>query len=721
MDVVRASNGDSGSSLEMDRSRASVTGWIANLASTRFRFVLVLAAGISVFALFVGARTTEQLKTAGYETGEHAESRITGEVLREAFGFDVDPGMVVLLSVDGDVWSAPVRAEVRRLRSVLRSRPEVGQVQTYVDHGPGRQLLISADRRSTVMLVHFRSLATSRVVESVADLQPRLTSTIAQVRLGGYGPVFDQYTSTARGDLLKTEMIALPLVFILLSLLLRSARLAFVPFCVGLVAVLGATVVLGLLATVFRISSFALNVTTALGLALAIDYSLLLLFRFREEWEEKAQLKDALNSALRGAGKPILFSSAILAVTMSALLIFPQALVRSMGIAGVVVAMTTLASTFLVGPSLLSMFARRGVLSSRSDRRARTGSRDTRLSNVARWVMRRPLRIALSCTVLLVVLGLPFLRAEFKVATAESLPTTQQARQVSDTLASDFAEGFDSPINVAVRSRAGEGRSAPEQVSNRIRQLKDVASVQAVRSKNPDVSLVRVFPAATAADRQASALVDRIRGLSDTRISLRVSGQTAIYKDFTGNIKRHIPLVLTIVVVATLIFVFALIKSVALSIKVLVANLLTISATFGILVLVFQDGHLGGAVGIDVTTAVVLVALIFGLSTDYGVFLLSRVKEYHDAGCDDRESVARAISSTGRVITVAALIFAGALAPLMASSIHYINQIGLAASTAVLLDAFVIRLLLVPALIELFGPLNWWTPRLRLRKRSRFR
>ena len=476
--------------------------------------------------------------------------------------------------------------------------------------------------------------------------------------------------------------------------------------------------VLRVVASVVDISVFALNLVTGLGLGLAIDYSLFMVSRYREEAAQSGFGRQALRRTLQTSGRTILFSSITVAVAIASLTIFPQRFLYSMGIAGAIVALLAAMLALLVLPALLAVLGPR-VNALAPSRLQRAADRDARPAQSGAWyrlsqfVMRRPGPIAAVSPTFLIVLGLPFLGIRFVTVSASALPQSASARQVDEALTQRFPPNRTQPLQVVV----GAPATAPQvhTLRDELRHLPNASAVSPAQAASATTSLISIAPAQPPLSNASQQLLHEIRTIQP-RFYLGVAGQTAGYVDLEHSLKTHLPAVLGVIVAATLIVLFLFTGSVVLPIKAVIMNALSLSAVFGILVLIFQDGNLEGLLGyqsqgaLDATQPIFLAAVAFGLATDYGVFLLSRIKEARENGAPDSEAVAIGLERTGRIITAAALLFAVAIGAFATSELVFIKELGLGSALAVLIDASIIRALLVPSLMALLGKWNWWAP-----------
>ena len=499
---------------------------------------------------------------------------------------------------------------------------------------------------------------------------------------------------------------------------------------VGGLAIIGTFFVLRIASELGSISIFALNLTTGLGLGLAIDYSLFIVSRYREELAKRGvdstgaggrvERWEALRATMRTAGRTVLFSSLTVAAALASLTVFPQRFLYSMGIGGSLVALLAAAVALIVLPAVLSILGPRvNALAPRFlQRRAERDAKPTEAGfwyRLSRFVMRRPALIATLSAAFLIALGIPFLSIKFTSVDAQVLPESASARQVDDVLRSDFPPFRDTPIRLAIE---GGGENAVAAVVSEVRDDPGVAAVERPRRLSGGVTVVDAVVEDPFVSERSKSTVERLRDLPEPAgATVLVTGASAHFLDFQSSLEDHLPAALAIVVLSTLVVLFLFTGSVVLPVKALVMNVLNLSAVFGILVLVFQHGNLEGLLdyrgqgALEQTMPILLFAVAFGLSTDYAVFLLSRIKEARDGGASDSESVAIGLERTGRIVTAAALLFSIAIGAFATSQIIFIKQNGVGTALAVLIDASIIRALLVPSLMELLGKWNWWAPR----------
>ena len=682
--------------------------------SNRRRVLFVAVIGAAIAGVF-GAGVSKHLSPYGVDDPA-TQSVQAKNRFQAATGRQIDPGVIALIS-SGDVRSPAARQRVESVAAELEAQPDVASVQSvYTTHDPA---MVARDGRSTYVVAYFKSRSDLQISNDAKLIESRFSSQ-HDVRLGGDAIANAQVNTQVSNDLAHAELLAFPLIFLLSLIFFRSVVASLLPPLLGGLAILGTFFLLRLVSTFTDLSVFALNLTTGLGLGLAIDYSLFIVSRYREEATRDGFGLGALRRTLRTAGRTVLFSSVTVAFSVAALTIFPQRFLYSMGIAGAIVALLAATLALTVLPALLAVLGPRvNALSPQRLRRA--AERDARSARSGAWyrlaqfVTRRPAQVAVASAGLLIALGIPFFtQIRFITADAGVLPQSASAHQVQTALDAQFPPNRTTPLEVVVGASASS--SQVRSLSARIAGLPDVSAVGPAQPAGRETSLLRVAPAHGPLTGGTEQLVRDVRAIH-TPYYLGVAGETASYLDLEHSLGAHLPAVLAVVISATLIVLFLMTGSVVLPIKAVLMNALNLSAVFGILVLIFQHGNLQGLLGyhsvgaLDATQPILLFAIGFGLATDYGVFLLARIKEAHDAGAPNSEAVALGLERTGRIVTSAALLFAVAVGAFATSQIVFIKELGIGTALAVLLDASIVRALLVPSLMELLGSANWWAPR----------
>jgi RND superfamily putative drug exporter len=630
-----------------------------------------------------------------------SESVVARKAIAEASGASATPDFVALVR-DADA------AKVAAVKRILEADPGVAQV---IDRGAR-----STDGTSTYLATTFRSKGSDAEDDVIALRLKDDVEAVPGVVAGGQALAFEQVGTQVSEDLARAEMLAFPLLFLLSLWVFRSLVAAMLPLVVGGVSILLTFLVMRVVNEATSLSVFSVNLVTGLGLGLAIDYSLFVISRFREELERGDGTAPALRRTMATAGRTVIFSSVTVAAALAALLVFPQKFLYSMGIGGLIVSLMGALVALTVLPALLA------VLGTNIDRFSvgRRGAESGFWYRLSRGVMRRPGRVAAATAALLILMGLPFAGVKFTGVDASVLPESQSARVVSDALAKEFPLDPTAPAYVALRGSESDAKALRQQLA----ELPGAAEVSAPRRAG-ELWRIDVVPKDGALDQGAKDLVAGIRALP-AQGQVLVGGQTAEFVDQQSSLGESLPLAIVLMAGTTLLILFLMTGSIVLPIKTLLMNVLTISAAFGILVFVFQDGRLEGLLdytsqgALESTQPILLFAMVFGLSTDYGVFLLTRIKEARDAGATDDEAVAIGIQRTGRIVTAAALLFCVAIGAFATSEIIFIKELGIGTALGVLIDATIVRALLVPSLMRLLGARNWWAPRPLARLHARF-
>jgi len=684
---------------------------IAAVATRRpWRIVAATVVLAAVAAVF-GVPVAGMLPAGGFED-PGTQSVQARDALFKATGVSPDGTIVALVRPDNGVFSPSGGAEMSRVAQAIAHVPGVARVITPSKGGAG---FVTHDGSEGYILANVGTNDLDAGQRIAVQVQDALASD-SQVKVGGFLLANKQVTDQVSKDLSRAETLAFPILFILLLVVFRSAVAALLPPMVGGLTILGTFLVLRVIDSMTSMSIFALNLSTGLGLGLAIDYSLLMVSRYREEAAVHGYGREALLRTLRTAGRTVLFSSLTVTAALASLLVFPQRFLYSMGAAGVAVTVLSAAVALLVLPAVLALLGPR--LDALSLRRrpaagpgAQAGGGWYRLS---RLVMRRPAIVALATAALLLLLGSPFLSIRFTSVDASVLPQSASARQVDDELRTRFPDNAQA---LYVVPQAGSAAAADMRATaSAIRGMPGVVAVNPELNAAGGVAALDVLTNVPPLSDAGRNLVESIRSLPVTP-PLLVGGSTASFVDLQSSLLGHLAPAVAIVAVVTVLVLFAMTGSVVLPLKAVLMNGLSLAAAFGALVLIFQDGNLTGLLrytsqgALESTQPILLFAIAFGLSTDYGVFLLTRIKEGHDAGMSTGEAVATGLERTGRIVTAAAVLFCIAIGAFATSSIVFIKEVGVGTALAVLIDATVVRALLVPSLMALLGRWNWWAPR----------
>jgi RND superfamily putative drug exporter len=695
---------------------------------------LVLAAlgaawGTGVFGTLTGG---------GFDDPASESSRAAARITAELGNQGAD--LIVLYSsptstLDQPAFREPVTAALER----LRQHPEVESVTSWYDtQAPN---LVSGDRHATYALVRLRATDPDKLTEAYDDLRPLLDAPGVTTQAGGNVAFLAEANAQTTEDLTRAEMLSLPVLLVLLILIFRGLVAAATPLLVGGLAILGAFIVIRLLSMVTDISIFAINVITLIGLGMAVDYALFIVSRFREELAAGHPVPDAIARTMSTAGRTVMVSGLTIVTALASLLIFPQTFLKSMGLGGMAAVLVAMLASLTVLPALLAVLGPRiNALSVPLPRRQRTGRTPaggadrvgTAAANgarpagagappvesgawarLARSVMRRPVLYLVGVVAVLAVLATPVFRMEAGGFDERVLPADAQPRVVAERIAAEFPGGSVAPIGVLV---SGVDVEQARRFAAEVSRLPGVTGVE-VTANRGDSTLLGVTYEGEPTGSVAKDVVRRIRDLPDPAgAEVLVGGRPAADLDMLASLTSRLPLMAAIMAAATLVLLFLAFGSVLLPIKAVLMNLVSIGASFGVVVWIFQDGHLADWLDftptgfIEPSNPILMLAVLFGLATDYEVFLLSRVREEWDRTGDNSRSVAAGLQYTGRIITAAALLLGVVVAGFATGGIVFIKLIGIGMLVAIAVDATLVRALLVPATMRLLGRWNWWAP-----------
>jgi len=672
--------------------------WIARIATAHPRrlagvIVLVLVAGI-VF----GASATNRLNARNDFSDPSSASTRARQAIQRATGADPTAGILVL--VDTSHGSAGID----RAERLMRADPDVAAVTPPVRSRTGRNALIAATLRADAD----EHVAAEHVKSRFAG--------DSGVLLGGNAVALREVGAQASKDLGFAELIAFPLIALLAFLIFRGVA-ALLPVAVGGTSVFATFALLRAVNVALPLSVFALNLVIGLGLGLAVDYSLFLVSRFREELGAGRDTPEAVLNTMTTAGRTVAYSAVTVALAMCSLVVFPLRFLQSMGIGGAITALTAAAVSLTLLPALFVLFGRRIG-------RARPGPpREGRWYRQAHRVLRHPGVVALLTSGALIALAVPALGTHWSGVDARVLPASASARMVEEALRREYPVDRTTPAFIALHAGPGQA-SAVHAYAVRLAGVPGVAGVSAPRYLGSRTWQLDASLAGESIASRAQQAISRMRAIPSP-YGTQLGGSGAEFTDQRAAIANTLPLSVAILVVGTLIVLWLMTGSVVLPVIALAMNLLTVGAATGLLVLIFQDGRLQGPLaytsqgGIGQSNYLVLAAIAFALSTDYGVFLFTRIKEARDEGEDTNESVALGLQRTGGIITAAALLLSVAIGAFATSHVVFVKEVGVGAVAAVLLDAFVVRTLLVPALMGLLGDRCWFSPRLLRRLHAR--
>ncbi len=695
----------------------------ADVVARRSLAVLLVSVALLAGAGFYGASVFDSVARGGFDT-PGSEAYAQAEAEREAFG-NRAADVVIIYSDDELSASDPEFREA--LLGAVEGYPEdaIAGVSTPYDVPEGAPAgtvapdLVSADGRSARVVVSLAGASQDDRLEAYDALEPALgdagplTSDVA-----GVSSVYSDVNDITGEDLRRAEELSLPIVAVLALLIFGSVVAASMPVVVGAVAVVGALAMVQLFTEFTDVSVFAINVITLLGMGLAIDYALFIVSRFREELAElPADDPDAASTAIRRtlatAGRTVLFSGLTVAAAMATLMVFPQNFLRSMAYGGVAAVLIAMLAALTLLPAVLRLLGRRidgGRLPWRRGRPVVPSSDRGAWARLATGVMRRPVLIAVGVTVGLGALAIPFFGASFASVDYRTLPEEAPSRVAAERINDDFGEVSEARLLLSGADAADRSAYADE-----VGAIDGVTQVQTL-AENGDEALFRATWTGNTQTDASQDLLREIRDVEPASGEVLVGGMTAETIDLVGSITDRVPLMVGIIVVVMALLLFVAFGSVVLPLKAIVMNVLSIGAAFGVVTWIFADGHLSGLLGftelgyLEVTDMILIFAVLFGLSMDYEVFLLSRVREQWDASGDNDLAVRTGVQKTGRIITSAALLLGVVIGAFGTSGIVFMKMIGVGMLVALFLDATVVRALLVPATMKLLGRWNWWAP-----------
>ena len=692
---------------------------VAKLTWRHPKLVLAVVGAFALLAVAIGHDVEHHLKAAGF-TDPSSESEHATDLLRGSLGYDPNPAIVLVVRSPGggplDLRDPTVRRDVNRLSARVARVEYVGRVLNPLRQPRAGANLIAKDGKSLAVAAYLSTNdiedaggVAAEEAKEIADASP------LDVAEGGFAQGFNETNDQTRKDLTTAELIAFPVLALFLLFVFRGVVAAGIPLLIGGVSVVGTLFVLRIMSSFVDTSVFALNIATGLSLGLAVDYALLMVSRYREEIATDGATEEAHRRTVLTAGRTAVFSGLTVAAAMAALVFMPQRFLYSMAVAGASVAVLSSVIAILVVPSLLALLGKR--IDALSIRRGPAVS-DTsdRWYRLARGVMRRPVAVALSSSALLLAAATPLLWTTLTGPSAEAVPPNQPSYDAYRYLEAHYPRDVTEAVTVAVDGRAGPGQLAAYR--RRIEGVGDVVRGTPFLAAGKNVAYANFALSKPALSSASQDAVKEIRGLDPPGAGgILVSGNTARFVDQKQSLLDHAPLVVAIIALTTLVVLFLLTGSVLLPLKTLVMNSLTLGATLGILVLAFQAGWLDspldytGPAAIEVTSLVFLFAVIFGLATDYAVLVMARIKERHDLGDSNEEAVAVGIGRTGRVITAAAVAIAIVFLAFGVSTVFFVKQIAIGMAFGVMIDATIVRALLVPSLMRLFGEWNWWAPK----------
>ena len=683
---------------------------------------LIVAKSKLIFAIYliavilaggIGSAVFGKLDSGGYSDPK-SDSAKAFTYLTDVFKVK-DPAVVLVVETKDGITNPTAIASATKLENRIKTETGVDSTLSYWSAG-GAPSLKSTDGKSAFLFIFSDDVDWDNVQSLGKEIQAKYDGKFENLTVyaSGTGVFAHAINTKISEDLKLSESISIPLTFILLIFVFGGLVASAMPLLVGVSAILGSFLVIYLLTFVTGVSIFALNLITGLGLGLGIDYALLIVNRFREELHAGRSVDESIKRTVNTAGKTVFYSGLTIVITLAALVLFPQMFLKSFGYAGVTVVVMAVLGALVALPALLA------ILGTRIDKlvvrkSSITPKEDGRWAQTARFVMRRPVAVVMLSLIVLTVLAAPIKNIVFSQVDSRVLPASNSAALASKIISDRFPGQEGNPIEIIVPNGATMGTQI-NQYTNEIAQVPGIVRIgdSQVSGNDVRVSAIHSMGPRTPA---AEVLIKDIRKIRAPEGTL-IGGVAADYADTQIGIAKTMPWALLWIAIGVLILLFVFTGSIILPIKAIILNILSLGATLGVITWIFVDGHLKWLVGdftvtgsVD-TGSIILVAVVaFGLSMDYEVFLLSRIKEEHDAGRSNVESVATGLQRSARIITAAAGLLAIVFASFMLSGVTSIKMLGFGVAFAILLDASLVRALLVPALMRLFGERNWWAPK----------
>ena len=672
-----------------------------------FFFLILIVAGAS------SALLIPRLSSGGYNDPA-SQSAKADAYLTTTFHVK-DPALVLVVDSRTSVTEPTTVTDAAVLEKAISSEAGVNKVLSYWSAG-GAPALKSIDGKAGFLFVYTANNDPGGSTDLAKLIQKKYDGTYKSLRVyvGGFSTISYAISSKISKDLAIAESISIPLTFLLLLFIFGGLIASAMPLVVGLSAILGTFLILYLISLATGVSIFALNLTTGMGLGLGIDYSLLIVNRFREELHSGKSVEDSIARTVATAGRTVFFSGLTVLVTISALMFFPLMFLKSFGYAGIGVVFMAVFGALIPLPAILAM------LGTRIDKfvvrkSAITPKEDGRWAQTARFVMKRPVAVVVFVLMILAILATPIKNIVFSEVDSRVLPANNQAAIASAVSIARFNGQSANPIEIIIPGGAAH-QDQLATYSADLAKVKNIVAVSAPQVVGNDVRISASF-SISSRTTQAETMINAVRAIPAPFKTL-VGGTAADYTDTQAGISRTVPWALGWIALSVLLLLFMYTGSIILPIKAVVLNILSLGATIGALSWIFIEGHMTWLVGsftktgtIDTSMVILTCIVVFGLSMDYEVFLLSRIKEEHDAGRSNIDAVATGLQRSARIITSAAVLLAVVFAVFLTSGVTNIKTLGFGVAFAILLDSTLVRALLVPALMRLFGERNWWAPK----------
>jgi trehalose monomycolate/heme transporter len=700
-------------------ARASVLESWGRVMYRRRRLVLVIALLVAVIGVLWGTAIFSKVQTAGGFNAPDSQSQHEATLAAKTFGRDAGDVVVLYSSKTLTAASPAFRSAVTHTLAAL-PRSKAGSYASY--WSTGSRQFVSADGHQTYAVIELAGSSDTARQNNYDAIKTDLSAPGLSSQVGGMVPTDETIDKQTTANITRAEGLSFPVLLILLLVIFGSLTAACLPLAIGALGILGSFTALRLLTLVTGVSVFSLNITTILGLGLGIDYGLFLVSRFREELHRRDSVEDAVSRTVATAGRTVLVSGVTVAIVLASLMLFPETILRSIGYGGVATVLIDMIAALTVLPALLAVLGPRvnSLRIRRSVQRPPAAEASGGWYRLAHSVMRRPLLYAVPIVVLLLALASPFLKVVWGGVDATVLPSSAAPRIVTEALNRDFPGNPTSPIEATIQFRGPVATPASRaDLAAYASRLDHVPGVTAahVTGIRGDVARIDLSYGPGPYTPQARAIAGHVRDVAaPPGATVLVGGQTAALSDELSSLGHTLPWMALTLVLATFVLLFLAFGSLVLPLQAIVMNILSLSAMFGVVTWIFQDGHLSGLLGftpngtISPTIPVLMFAIMFGLSMDYEVFLLSRIRERYDQTGDNTTAIASGLQRTGGVITSAALLLIIVIGAFSTSSITFIKLLGVGMIVALILDATLVRLLLVPATLRLLGDASWWAP-----------
>jgi RND superfamily putative drug exporter len=689
---------------------------LGNFIVKRSKRVLILFTLGILLAGGIGSLAFGKLDSGGYSDLK-SESAKAATYLSENFKVEEPVAILIIDSGDKPVEDAVISEQALAVEKELAQIAGISKTLSFWSTG-GAPNLKSTDGKAAFLFAYANTEAGDfdSIGKIGKDIQDAFDGKRGDLTIysSGAGVVTYAINHKIERDLLLAESIAIPLTFLLLIFVFGALVASAMPLVVGISAILGAFFVIYLITLFTNVSIFALNLITGLGLGLGIDYALLMVNRFREELHSGKSVEDSVRTTINTAGKTVFYSGLTVLVTLSALLFFPLDFLKSFGYAGVSVVTLAVLGALIPLPAIMALLGHK-IDKGAVRKGGITPKEDGRWAHTARGVMKRPVPVVIGSLLLLGVMAAPITNIAFAQVDSRVLPASDPAAIGSAKITERFSGFEGSPIEVVIPNGVGRESQVSDFLTS-VAKVDGIARVGEIETYGSDLR-IQVIPGQSSRTMDAERLIKEIRALDKPDETL-IGGAAADFTDSQSGISRTLPLALGWIAFWVMILIFIFTGSIILPIKAVLLNALSLTATLGAVTWIFIEGHLKWLVGdftvtgtLDSGTVILVAVVVFGLSMDYELFLLSRIREEHMAGKSNIESVATGLQRSARIITAAALLLAVVFAAFMTSGVTSIKMLGFGVSLAVLLDATLIRALLVPALMRLFGETNWWAPK----------